>query len=166
GRPCAEAFETGGWAAARRSRCCGPQPATATPAADTAAARSAARLPYLCGAVPGSSAGWLIAGDVIHLAPHLPGNPGKPQAAASSPAAAPPAPLTSAGRHQPAPPGRRQPMCGYRCSVGGTNVSLMVRGDTHRARFSQEPALSFVPDARAPPNGCCPTTAPVGLSLM
>ena len=24
----------------------------------------------------------------------------------------------------------------------------------------------FVPDRRAPPKGCCPTTAPVGLSLM
>ena len=32
-------------------------------------------------------------------------------------------------------------------------------------RFSFEPALSLVPDARAPPNGCWPTTAPVGLSL-
>lgn len=27
------------------------------------------------------------------------------------------------------------------------------------------PALSFVPEARAPPNGCWPTTAPVHLSL-
>ena len=26
--------------------------------------------------------------------------------------------------------------------------------------------MSLVPLARAPPNGCCPTTAPVGLSLM
>ena len=33
-------------------------------------------------------------------------------------------------------------------------------------RFILEPALSLVPEARAPPKGCCPTTAPVGLSLM
>ena len=32
--------------------------------------------------------------------------------------------------------------------------------------FKKLPALSLVPDLRAPPNGCCPTTAPVGLSLM
>jgi hypothetical protein len=56
-------------------------------------------------------------------------------------------------------------MCGYRWSVGGTNVSLIVRGEVHRSRFSGEPALSLVPEARAPPNGCWPTTAPVGLSL-
>ena len=56
-------------------------------------------------------------------------------------------------------------MCGYRYAVGGTNVSLIVRGDAQRSRFSGEPALSLVPEARAPPNGCCPTTAPVGLSL-
>src|SRR5262249_19812198 len=55
---------------------------------------------------------------------------------------------------------------GYRKSVGGTNVSLSVRAATNRRRFSGEPALSSVPDARAPPNGCWPTTAPVGLSLM
>ena len=48
---------------------------------------------------------------------------------------------------------------------GGTNVSLIVRGLTQRIRFHIEPALSFVPDARAPPKGCWPTTAPVGLSL-
>ena len=42
---------------------------------------------------------------------------------------------------------------------------MIVRGETQRMRFHIEPALSFVPDARAPPNGCCPTTAPVGLSL-
>ena len=44
-------------------------------------------------------------------------------------------------------------------------VSLIVRGETQRIRFQIEPALSFVPDAREPPNGCWPTTAPVGLSL-
>ncbi|SKZ41302.1 Uncharacterised protein [Mycobacteroides abscessus subsp. abscessus] len=42
----------------------------------------------------------------------------------------------------------------------------MVRVDVQRIRFAFEPALSLVPDARAPPNGCWPTTAPVGLSLM
>ena len=41
----------------------------------------------------------------------------------------------------------------------------MLRGETQRSRFSIEPALSFVPLARAPPNGCWPTTAPVGLSF-
>ena len=45
------------------------------------------------------------------------------------------------------------------------NVSLIDRGETQRIRFHIDPALSFVPEARAPPNGCCPTTAPVGLSL-
>jgi hypothetical protein len=50
--------------------------------------------------------------------------------------------------------------------VGALNVSLMVRVLTHRVRFNFDPALSFVPDARAPPKGCCPTTAPVGLSFM
>ena len=48
---------------------------------------------------------------------------------------------------------------------GGTDVSLTVRGDDQRMRLFDQPALSFVPDARPPPNGCCATTAPVGLSL-
>src|SRR5215510_9539858 len=56
-------------------------------------------------------------------------------------------------------------MNGYRKSVGGTNVSLMARGLTHLNRLSTLPALSFVPEARAPPKGCWPTTAPVGLSF-
>jgi hypothetical protein len=43
---------------------------------------------------------------------------------------------------------------------------LIVRGETQRTRFRIEPALSFVPEPRLPPKGCCPTTAPVGLSLM
>ena len=51
-------------------------------------------------------------------------------------------------------------------SVGGTKVSLIDRADTQRVRLSIEPALSFVPEARAPPKGWWPTTAPVGLSLM
>jgi hypothetical protein len=37
--------------------------------------------------------------------------------------------------------------------VGGAYVSLIVRGLTQRIRFKKEPALSFVPDALAPPNG-------------
>src|SRR3982751_16170 len=45
-------------------------------------------------------------------------------------------------------------------------VSLIVRGLTQRMRFHIEPALSFVPDARAPPNGCWPTTAPGGFSVI
>lgn len=57
-------------------------------------------------------------------------------------------------------------MCGYLKSVGGRKFSLMARGEVQRMRFHREPALSFVPEARLPPNGCWPTTAPVGLSLM
>jgi hypothetical protein len=49
--------------------------------------------------------------------------------------------------------------------TGGTDVSLMARGDDQRMRLFDQPALSFVPEARAPPKGCCPTTDPVGLSL-
>ncbi len=56
-------------------------------------------------------------------------------------------------------------MCGYSTRVGGTKFSAKVRIETHRRRFAIEPALSLVPDARAPPKGCWPTTAPVGLSL-
>jgi hypothetical protein len=44
--------------------------------------------------------------------------------------------------------------------------SLIVRALVQRIRLSRLPALSFVPLARAPPKGCWPTTAPVGLSLM
>lgn len=33
-------------------------------------------------------------------------------------------------------------------------------------KFKYDPALSLVPDIRAPPKGCWPTTAPVGLSLI
>jgi hypothetical protein len=58
------------------------------------------------------------------------------------------------------------PMNGYWNRLGGTKFSLMERGETQRCRFSMLPALSLVPEALEPPNGCCPTTAPVGLSLM
>ena len=34
-------------------------------------------------------------------------------------------------------------------------------GDTQRKRFCMDPALSLVPEARAPPKGCCPSTGPV-----
>jgi hypothetical protein len=53
-------------------------------------------------------------------------------------------------------------------SPSAARVGLLDRARvlTQRSRFSFEPALSFVPEARAPPNGCWPTTAPVGLSLM
>src|SRR5690606_30025736 len=57
------------------------------------------------------------------------------------------------------------PRYGYRQSTGGLPTSLIVRGDTQRYRLRMLPALSLVPDARPPPNGCCPTTAPVHLSL-
>lgn len=49
---------------------------------------------------------------------------------------------------------------------GGEKFSLIDLMDTHRIRLSSLPALSFVPEARAPPKGCWPTTAPVDLSLM
>ena len=54
----------------------------------------------------------------------------------------------------------------YRYWVGGAKFSFTLRADTQRRRFILEPALSLVPLARPPPKGCCPTTAPVGLSLM
>src|SRR5688572_29187965 len=57
------------------------------------------------------------------------------------------------------------PMKGYCQLVGGARFSLTARGETQRIRFRTLPALSLVPEARAPPKGCCPTTAPVGLSL-
>ena len=55
--------------------------------------------------------------------------------------------------------------------AGGTNQTwtfsgFISLGKTQRNKFCIEPALSFVPDALAPPNGCIPTTAPVGLSLI
>src|SRR5262245_1398320 len=56
-------------------------------------------------------------------------------------------------------------MNGYHGSRGGTKFSFTVRALVQRIRLSMLPALSFVPLARPPPNGCCPTTAPVGLSL-
>jgi hypothetical protein len=46
-----------------------------------------------------------------------------------------------------------------------TNDSLMLLADTNREKIEILPALSFVPLARPPPNGCCPTTAPVDFSL-
>ena len=57
-------------------------------------------------------------------------------------------------------------MKGYRKSRGGERFSFTLRALTQRSRFIFDPALSFVPDALPPPNGCWPTTAPVGLSLM
>ena len=59
----------------------------------------------------------------------------------------------------------RRPCAGSASSWPGTNVSLIARVLVHRSRFCAEPALSLVPLARPPPNGCWPTTAPVGLSL-
>jgi hypothetical protein len=40
---------------------------------------------------------------------------------------------------------------------------LTDRGLRKRIELQTVPILSLVPDARAPPNGCWPTTAPVGL---
>ena len=55
---------------------------------------------------------------------------------------------------------------GYPQSCGVSKVCLTLRGLIQRSRLSGPPALSLVPEALAPPNGCCATTAPVGLSLM
>src|SRR5258705_12304764 len=57
-------------------------------------------------------------------------------------------------------------MNGYHGSRGGTKFSLTVRALVHRIKLSRLPALSLVPLARPPPKGCCPTTAPVGLSFL
>ena len=57
-------------------------------------------------------------------------------------------------------------MYGYVTSRHGTLSSLMVLGLNQRYMLISLPALSLVPDALAPPNGCWPITAPVGLSLM
>lgn len=43
--------------------------------------------------------------------------------------------------------------------------SLIVRCDTKRVNSPAVPALSFVPLALDPPNGCCPGMAPVHWSL-
>ena len=69
--------------------------------------------------------------------------------------AGPPGPVRAGGRSDRFQ-GRRQSAswCGYLHSVGGTNVSLMTRGDTQRSMFNSEPALSLVPLILAPPNGC------------
>jgi hypothetical protein len=55
---------------------------------------------------------------------------------------------------------------GYKCDVGGKNDSFTLRTLVHLSMNEGLPALSFVPLARAPPKGCCPTIAPVDLSLM
>jgi len=54
----------------------------------------------------------------------------------------------------------------YLKSSAGTKFSFIARAETDLKRFIIVPALSFVPDALEPPKGCCPTTAPVGLSLI
>ena len=43
---------------------------------------------------------------------------------------------------------------GWVWSTAGTNVSLMERELVQRIRFCGAPALSLVPEARPPPNGC------------
>lgn len=53
----------------------------------------------------------------------------------------------------------------YSTSTVGPNSSLMLLTLTNLDSKLALPALSFVPDALAPPNGCCPTTAPVDLQL-
>ena len=56
-------------------------------------------------------------------------------------------------------------MNGYPTLRAATKVSFTTRGEAQRSKLYELPALSLVPEARAPPNGCWPTTAPVGLSL-
>ena len=49
----------------------------------------------------------------------------------------------------------------------GISIALFTeRGEIQRSKLRGPPALSLVPDALAPPNGCWATAAPVGLSLM
>lgn len=43
---------------------------------------------------------------------------------------------------------------GYLKSFGGTRFSLMDRGDVQRIMLWKPPALSLVPEALPPPNGC------------
>src|SRR5262249_54107249 len=74
--------------------------------------------------------------------------------------------LTPRFELSPTPNPYSAPMNGYATLVGGTKFSLIVLAEIQRTRFNGEPALSLVPEARLPPNGCWPTTAPVGLSLM
>jgi hypothetical protein len=52
------------------------------------------------------------------------------------------------------------------CNLLELQKFLDCSREAQRNKFNGEPALSFVPEALAPPNGCCPTTAPVGLSLI
>lgn len=48
----------------------------------------------------------------------------------------------------------------------GTNSSLIDLPLTNLVNSPMLPALSLVPLALAPPNGCCPTTAPVDLQSV
>lgn len=57
-------------------------------------------------------------------------------------------------------------LLGYSTLVVGPNSSFMLLMLTNRPMMAALPALSLVPDALAPPNGCWPTTAPVLLQLM
>jgi hypothetical protein len=50
---------------------------------------------------------------------------------------------------------------GYSTLVVGSVSSFIDLMLTNRDKMAADPALSLVPEARAPPNGCCPTTAPV-----
>lgn len=45
-------------------------------------------------------------------------------------------------------------MCGYSMLRGGSRFSFTALGLAQRIRFHTDPALSLVPDALAPPNGC------------
>ena len=46
------------------------------------------------------------------------------------------------------------PKKGYLKSTGEIKVSFINLTDVQRNKFCAEPALSFVPEALAPPNGC------------
>lgn len=56
-------------------------------------------------------------------------------------------------------------LLGYATLVVALNSSLMLLILTNRPRMLMLPALSLVPLALLPPNGCWPTTAPVLLQL-
>ena len=51
-----------------------------------------------------------------------------------------------------------QSMYGRGQSPTGAVASLMALGASQRSRFSHEPALSSVPEWRAPPNGWLPSS--------
>ena len=60
----------------------------------------------------------------------------------------------------------RHELLGYKTLSSFTNSSFNVRGAVKRIMKFALPALSQVPLDLAPPNDCCPITAPVVLQLI